>query len=84
MKRKPVRVHLQTMPESRHEIPPGRVAVHDEEGLGFYWWHQEPDPELEVCSCGFAPGLGVHYRGPYWPVRKVKVLAWMAAYKKEG
>ena len=50
-------------------VPAGKVLVHNHIvptrnlGMrGFRVWLSEPDPELVVCKCSWAPELGVHYR----------------------
>src|SRR5262245_41128542 len=57
------------------KVPKGRKLVHNRVrphgfaedfplGLdGFRAWLQRGnDPELEICECGWAPGMGTHYR----------------------
>jgi hypothetical protein len=59
--------YLKKMPA---EIPPGRVLVHNQVypvartpgTRGSRCWLADPSPELEPCPCGWAPGLGTHYR----------------------
>lgn len=51
-------------------VPAGQVVVHNHVKptrqlgtRGFRAWLAAPDPErLEVCDCGWAPGLGQHFR----------------------
>jgi hypothetical protein len=50
-------------------IPPGRVLVHNNVlptrrlgSRGFRAWLNDSTEGLEVCPCGWAPELGVHYR----------------------
>jgi hypothetical protein len=51
-------------------VPEGEVLVHNKvlrptrtQGWrGFRYWLQAPDDRLEVCGCGWAPELELHYR----------------------
>jgi hypothetical protein len=51
-------------------VPTGRVLVHNSVypvvrrngQRGSRFWLQPPADNLEVCDCGWAPGLDNHYR----------------------
>ncbi len=58
--------YLKKIPQ---QVPAGRVVVHNTVrptrhlgSRGFRAWLDVPSPEIEVCPCGWASELGVHYR----------------------
>jgi len=63
--------YLFSIPKS---VLPGKIVVHNRvrptmrlNARGFRAWLAEPSPgdyAVEVCPCGWAPHLGVHYRVP--------------------
>jgi len=57
--------YLRAPPASAAKVPEGKVVVHNHVvgfAGGFRMWTQFPEDKLEVCSCGWAPQLGTHYR----------------------
>ena len=57
---------LSRIPES---VPVGKIIAHNTVRRtrrggtrGARFWLAEPSPRYEVCSCEWAPELGLHYR----------------------
>ena len=49
-------------------VPDGMILVHNHVkptrrlgSRGFRAWLSAPDPQLEICGCGWAPELGRHF-----------------------
>lgn len=60
--------YLTQLPRSRHDIPAGKVLVHNHVNpsprlgsRGFRAWTASPDTRMVLCECGLAPELGAHY-----------------------
>jgi hypothetical protein len=61
--------YLRRIPASAADVPAGLVVVHNSVrptrrlgSRGFRAYLVEPHGRLEVCGCGWAPEVGVHYR----------------------
>lgn len=62
------RAYLFAIPK-REDVPPDRVVVHNSVrpirrlgSRGFRAWFAPLDERVEVCYCGWASELGLHYR----------------------
>jgi hypothetical protein len=65
----PAMTYPPELPATADGIPEGQILVHNrvlparrQGWRGFRYWYQAPSDRAEPCRCGWAPGLGVHYR----------------------
>jgi hypothetical protein len=64
--------------KGRHikNVPPGKIVAHNVDfggnvnrthgDDGFRVWFDDPSDKYGVCTCGWRPDLGTHYRSAAW------------------